>query len=236
MSILTGLFPPSSGSAHVNGKSILTDMDAIRESLGLCPQHNVLFDRLTVKEHLEFFINLKVTVKTICFPVFVLFFSLSSLYFLVSPNSICLPSPPSWLRHLPSLSPLPTFTVFPFSFILSSSPPHFLLSFPPSIFLLLPPLHISSSSSPVTTLSPLPSPLLLHFFSLCPHCLFMHPHQYSLTFLSPPSTPSLFFAPLTLLFYTSSQSAFSPSTFFQLPFLLSVCLSFPMSLFPLSDQ
>lgn len=60
MSILTGLFPPTSGSAHVDGKSILTDMDAIRESLGLCPQHNVLFDRLTVKEHLEFFINLKV--------------------------------------------------------------------------------------------------------------------------------------------------------------------------------
>ncbi|XP_015769367.1 PREDICTED: ATP-binding cassette sub-family A member 3-like [Acropora digitifera] len=61
MSILTGLFPPSSGSAHVNGKSILTDMESIRESLGLCPQHNVLFDRLTVKEHLEFFINLKGT-------------------------------------------------------------------------------------------------------------------------------------------------------------------------------
>jgi len=61
MSILTGLFPPTSGSAHVDGKSILTDMEAIRESLGLCPQHNVLFDRLTVKEHLEFFINLKGT-------------------------------------------------------------------------------------------------------------------------------------------------------------------------------
>ena len=60
MSILTGLFTPTSGSAHINGKSILTDMDAIRESLGLCPQHNVLFDRLTVQEHLEFFINLKV--------------------------------------------------------------------------------------------------------------------------------------------------------------------------------
>ena len=61
MSILTGLYPPSSGSGHINGKSILTDMDSIRESLGLCPQHNVLFDRLTVKEHLKFFINLKVS-------------------------------------------------------------------------------------------------------------------------------------------------------------------------------
>ena len=60
ISMLTGLYPPSSGSAHINGKSIITDMDSIRESLGLCPQHNVLFDRLTVKEHLDFFISLKV--------------------------------------------------------------------------------------------------------------------------------------------------------------------------------
>ena len=60
MSILTGLFPPSDGSAYVGDKSISTDMDQIRESLGLCPQHNVLFDRLTVREHLEFFLALKV--------------------------------------------------------------------------------------------------------------------------------------------------------------------------------
>ena len=61
MSILTGLFPPTAGTAYINGNSILTSMDAIRESLGLCPQHNVLFDRLTVKEHLEFFVALKVS-------------------------------------------------------------------------------------------------------------------------------------------------------------------------------
>ena len=60
MSILTGLFPPTAGNAFVNGNSILNSMDRIRESLGLCPQHNVLFDRLTVKEHLEFFTALKV--------------------------------------------------------------------------------------------------------------------------------------------------------------------------------
>ncbi|XP_057304734.1 phospholipid-transporting ATPase ABCA3-like [Hydractinia symbiolongicarpus] len=59
MSILTGLFPPSSGKAYINGQSIESDMAGIRESLGLCPQHNVLFDRLTVKEHLEFFSALK---------------------------------------------------------------------------------------------------------------------------------------------------------------------------------
>ncbi|XP_072014244.1 LOW QUALITY PROTEIN: phospholipid-transporting ATPase ABCA3-like [Amphiura filiformis] len=59
MSILTGLFPPTGGAASVNGYSILNDMEKVRQSLGICPQHNVLWDRLTVKEHLMFFIRLK---------------------------------------------------------------------------------------------------------------------------------------------------------------------------------
>lgn len=44
MSILTGLFPPTSGTAVIYGKDIKTDMDRIRSSMGMCPQHNVLFD------------------------------------------------------------------------------------------------------------------------------------------------------------------------------------------------
>lgn len=42
-SILTGLFPPTSGTAYINGRDIRTDMDVIRSSLGMCPQYNVLF-------------------------------------------------------------------------------------------------------------------------------------------------------------------------------------------------
>lgn len=34
-------------------------MDIIRSSLGLCPQHNVLFDDLTVDEHIWFYSRLK---------------------------------------------------------------------------------------------------------------------------------------------------------------------------------
>ena len=60
MSMLVGLFPPTSGDAIINGYSILTDMEGVRQSLGLCPQHNVLYDRLTVREHLNFFARLKV--------------------------------------------------------------------------------------------------------------------------------------------------------------------------------
>jgi ABC-type multidrug transport system ATPase subunit len=34
-------------------------MEQLRENLGVCPQHNVLFDSLTVREHLELFCALK---------------------------------------------------------------------------------------------------------------------------------------------------------------------------------
>ncbi|XP_048255576.1 phospholipid-transporting ATPase ABCA1-like isoform X2 [Haliotis rufescens] len=59
MSILTGLFPPTSGTAYINGKDIRSQMDDIRSSLGMCPQHNVLFDLLTVEEHIWFYARLK---------------------------------------------------------------------------------------------------------------------------------------------------------------------------------
>ncbi|KAK4029566.1 hypothetical protein OUZ56_022545 [Daphnia magna] len=59
ISILTGLFPPSSGTASINGLDIRYQIDDIRHQLGVCPQHNVLFDQLTVEEHLRFFANLK---------------------------------------------------------------------------------------------------------------------------------------------------------------------------------
>ncbi|XP_073763802.1 phospholipid-transporting ATPase ABCA1 isoform X1 [Danio rerio] len=59
MSILTGLFAPTSGTAYINGYDIRTDMDCIRKQLGMCPQHNVLFDDLTVEEHIYFYARLK---------------------------------------------------------------------------------------------------------------------------------------------------------------------------------
>ncbi|XP_077982530.1 phospholipid-transporting ATPase ABCA3-like [Glandiceps talaboti] len=64
MSILTGLFPPTTGTAIIDGHDILTGMTNIRHSLGFCPQHNILFDRLTVKEHLDFCLGLKGIVGT----------------------------------------------------------------------------------------------------------------------------------------------------------------------------
>ncbi|OQR74440.1 ATP-binding cassette sub-family A member 1-like, partial [Tropilaelaps mercedesae] len=59
ISILTGLYPPTSGTAKIYAQDIREDMDTIRHSLGVCPQHNVLFDELTVFEHLCFYAQLK---------------------------------------------------------------------------------------------------------------------------------------------------------------------------------
>uniref|UniRef100_UPI00398EE067 phospholipid-transporting ATPase ABCA3 isoform X2 n=1 Tax=Pristiophorus japonicus TaxID=55135 RepID=UPI00398EE067 len=59
LSILTGLYPPTSGTAYINDYSICQDMPLVRRSLGLCPQHDVLFENMTVEEHLTFFSGLK---------------------------------------------------------------------------------------------------------------------------------------------------------------------------------
>ncbi|KAH0631842.1 hypothetical protein JD844_019699 [Phrynosoma platyrhinos] len=59
LSMLTGLYPPTSGQAYINGYEISQDMILIRKSLGLCPQHDVLFDQMTVEEHLYFYSGLK---------------------------------------------------------------------------------------------------------------------------------------------------------------------------------
>ncbi|KAJ8624155.1 hypothetical protein MRB53_032685 [Persea americana] len=59
ISMLVGLLPPTSGDALVFGKNITTEMDEIRKGLGVCPQNDILFPELTVKEHLEIFAILK---------------------------------------------------------------------------------------------------------------------------------------------------------------------------------
>eukprot|EP00055_Hartaetosiga_balthica_P016967 m.110165 g.110165 ORF g.110165 m.110165 type:complete len:1869 (+) comp9218_c2_seq1:80-5686(+) len=59
LSMLVGLFSPTSGSATVGGHDVIHDTEGVRESLGICPQHNILFDALTIEEHIMFFSRLK---------------------------------------------------------------------------------------------------------------------------------------------------------------------------------
>ena len=48
MSILTGIFPPTSGDALINGYSV-ANQAKVRQSMGYCPQFSALFSRLTVR-------------------------------------------------------------------------------------------------------------------------------------------------------------------------------------------
>lgn len=59
MSMLVGMFPPSSGTAIVDGHDVVEDPAHARASMGLCPQFDILFDNLTVDEHLYFYARLK---------------------------------------------------------------------------------------------------------------------------------------------------------------------------------
>uniref|UniRef100_G3TCM3 ABC transporter domain-containing protein n=1 Tax=Loxodonta africana TaxID=9785 RepID=G3TCM3_LOXAF len=69
ISMLTGLYPPTSGSIIINGKNLQTDLATIRMELGVCLQHDVLFNNLTVLEHLLLFASIKApqwTKKELC--------------------------------------------------------------------------------------------------------------------------------------------------------------------------
>ncbi|EYC42024.1 hypothetical protein Y032_0546g3254, partial [Ancylostoma ceylanicum] len=59
-SMLTGVTTPTSGTAYIDGFDIRTSLSQIRKRIGLCPQYNILFNSLSVMEHLEFFCKLKV--------------------------------------------------------------------------------------------------------------------------------------------------------------------------------
>eukprot|EP00457_Paulinella_chromatophora_P000146 gb/GEZN01000146.1/.p1 GENE.gb/GEZN01000146.1/~~gb/GEZN01000146.1/.p1 ORF type:complete len:2016 (+),score=362.69 gb/GEZN01000146.1/:289-6336(+) len=59
LSVLSGLFPPTSGDAEIFGRSVTREMSDIRQALGVCPQDNILYPILTVKEHLSMYAKLK---------------------------------------------------------------------------------------------------------------------------------------------------------------------------------
>ncbi|KAI3974934.1 hypothetical protein MKX01_005045 [Papaver californicum] len=59
ISMMIGLTKPTSGMALVQGMDIRTDMDKIYTSMGVCPQHDLLWEILTGREHLMFYGRLK---------------------------------------------------------------------------------------------------------------------------------------------------------------------------------
>lgn len=61
ISMLTGLFAATKGRASAFGINVLENQDDIRKILGVCPQHDILFEFLTPKEHLEMYAAFKGT-------------------------------------------------------------------------------------------------------------------------------------------------------------------------------
>eukprot|EP00873_Tetraselmis_striata_P007092 jgi/Tetstr1/427356/TSEL_017523.t1 len=59
LNILTGCLPPSSGDATVEGLSVGRQTSAVRDLMGVCPQFDVLWNRLTVREHLQLYADIK---------------------------------------------------------------------------------------------------------------------------------------------------------------------------------
>ena len=59
IALITGLLPITSGAASIYGHDVSSELEDIRADLGVCPQHDVLYDDLTVREHLIFFAGLK---------------------------------------------------------------------------------------------------------------------------------------------------------------------------------
>ena len=59
INMLTGITPPTAGNCAIYGQYIRSNMKDIRKSTGLCPQHNILWDKLSVAEHLRFYARLK---------------------------------------------------------------------------------------------------------------------------------------------------------------------------------
>jgi len=57
--IMTGMSEPTSGDVSIYGKSIRTEMKEIRSLMGYVPQVNLLYDQITVKQHLELMCTLR---------------------------------------------------------------------------------------------------------------------------------------------------------------------------------
>lgn len=59
ISMLTGLIESTQGQVDVFGYDLFDDMSDVRQFMGVCPQHDILFDLLTPEEHLEIFCDFK---------------------------------------------------------------------------------------------------------------------------------------------------------------------------------
>ncbi|KPA77113.1 putative ABC transporter [Leptomonas pyrrhocoris] len=65
MNMMTGMTTPDEGDCYINGYSVREELDRVRQQIGFCPQHNILWSELTCREHLEYYGK----IKGLCGPV-----------------------------------------------------------------------------------------------------------------------------------------------------------------------
>ncbi len=59
LSVITGDIPADSGDVYIQGLSVRTQLGAVRRQIGVCPQHDLLWEQLTAREHLRLFGRLR---------------------------------------------------------------------------------------------------------------------------------------------------------------------------------
>lgn len=59
INLISGLYKSDEGRVMYQNQNMLQNLDSFRKRIGVCPQHDVLFEDLSVKEHLELFARFK---------------------------------------------------------------------------------------------------------------------------------------------------------------------------------
>ncbi|CAM42001.2 putative ABC1 transporter [Leishmania braziliensis MHOM/BR/75/M2904] len=59
LNMMTGMVSADAGDCYIYGSSVRTAKTDVRQQIGYCPQHNILWPELTCRDHLEFFGRIK---------------------------------------------------------------------------------------------------------------------------------------------------------------------------------
>ena len=59
------MIKPSSGNAYILGHNVVDDSNITTKYVGFCPQHSILYDCLTAREHMKFYGRLKIGTKSV---------------------------------------------------------------------------------------------------------------------------------------------------------------------------
>ena len=59
INMLTGMLSTTEGDSYIYGLSVKNDMDKVRDIMGICPQHDILWNDLTAREHMQIFCDLR---------------------------------------------------------------------------------------------------------------------------------------------------------------------------------